>query len=693
MAFFKKWIIVPVLGLLAFNTCGQTYNGTGGAIPDNGAGVYFPISIPNLGQIDTMFGLKSVCINIQHPYDSDLEIQLVAPDGTQVMLSYANGGDGDNYTSTCFSDYANIPIGQGTPPFSGSFRPQEILGNVNNNQSSLGIWRLYIYDMYPWQDAGTLLNWSISFGEGASGPYEFESSNLPIVIIDTHGQTIPDDPKISVDFSIIDNGPGVRNFVEGVPSFTHNVGIEIRGSSSQSFPKKSYGFETWDDLNNSVDTTILGMPSESDWILNANYTDKTFCRNVLAYQTWTNLGHYGTRYRFCEVVINGEYKGIYVLSEKIKRDNNRVDIAKLNPDENTGDDVTGGYIFKIDKWTGSGGDGWTSDYPPPAHNNGQTIYFLFEYPKSDEITEPQKNYIQNYVNTFEAALAGPNFTDTLLGFRKYAVENTFIDYFLVNEISKNVDGYRLSTFIHKEQDSKGGKIRMGPVWDYDIAWHNANYCDGDLYTGWAYQFPCSDDYWQVPFWWSRLMQDPLFKDHLKCRWLYLRSNVLSNASLDQFVDSIAGLLDESQQRNFTVWPILGVYVWPNPWPYPATFGEEIASLKAWIHQRLTWMDISLPGGCETVGLPGELVNNGSGLQVFPVPCKDELNLRYSLSGKDKVHWELTDQVGRTVQSLQNNAHDAGVYQNLINTSMLAPGVYFLRLTVGETTLQRRVVKL
>jgi len=692
MVFFKNWIIIPVLWLLAFNTSGQTYNGAGGAIPDDGSGVYFPITISNIGQIDTVHGLKSVCINIQHPYDSDLEIQLVSPDGTQVMLSYANGGDGDNYTQTCFSDDAGIPIGQGTPPFTGSFRPQEILGTVNNHQSGSGIWRLYINDMYPWQDAGTLINWSITFGNNVSGPYQFESSNLPIVIIDTHGQVIPDDPKISVDFSIVDNGPGVRNYVEGIPTFTHNVGIEIRGSSSQSFPKKSYGFETWDGLNNSVDTTILGMPSESDWILNANYTDKTFCRNVLAYQTWTNLGHYGTRYRFCEVVINGEYEGIYVLSEKIKRDKNRLDIAKLEPGENTGDDVTGGYIFKIDKSTGSGGEGWTSDYPPPAHNNGQTIFFQYDYPKYDEITEPQKTYIQTYVNTFESVLAGPNFSDTLIGFRKYAVEGTFLDYFLVNEISKNVDGYRLSTFINKEIDSKGGKLRMGPVWDYDIAWHNANYCDGELYTGWAYQFPCTDDYWQVPFWWSRLMQDPLFKDHLKCRWLYLRGNLLSNASFDQYVDSISGLLNESQQRNFTVWPILGVYVWPNPQPIPATYADEIASLKSWIHQRLNWMDISLPGTCQSVNLSKGMLNEAE-LQVFPIPCKDELNLRYSLSGHVKVHWELNDEVGRTVQLHPNTIQEAGDYLIRINTSMLAPGIYFLRLSVNEISSQRRVVKL
>jgi hypothetical protein len=528
-------------------------------------------------------------------------------------------------------------------------------------------------------------------GKSNPDPYRFESSNLPIVIINTNGQTIPDDPKISVDFSIIDNGPGIRNHITDYPSFTGNVGIEIRGSSSQSFPKKSYGFETWDSQNNSIDTTILGMPSESDWILNANYTDKTFCRNVLAYQVWSNMGHYGTRHHYCEVLINGGYMGIYILSEKIKRDNNRLDIAKLTTLQNTGDVLTGGYIFKVDKMTGGSGAGWTSAFPPISHDYGQVIYYQYEYPKSDEITLPQKTYIQNYVNTFESALAGNNFADTLLGFRKYAVESTFIDYFLVNEMSKNVDGYRLSTFLNKERDSRGGKLRIGPVWDYDIAWHNADYCGGPDLSGWAYQFPCTDDYWQVPFWWNRMMQDPLFMNHLKCRWLSLRNTVLSNASFDQQIDSISGLLDEAQQRNFTTWPILGVYVWPNPWPYAATYAGEIANLKTWIHQRLSWMDAWLPGTCLSTEIP-ELAIAENDLLVFPVPCMDELNIRYTILRQAEVYWKLTDAIGRIVQSQPPAMHDAGAYLTQVNTTELKPGIYVLKITTGKNWLQRRIVK-
>jgi len=129
------------------------------------------------------------------------------------------------------------------------------------------------------------------------GRAAFTSSNLPIILIDTYGQQIPDDPKIAAGMKIIDNGNGIRNYTTDPPQFSGQIGIEIRGSSSQMFPKKSYGLETWDPLGNSIDTSLMGMPSESDWILNANYTDKSFLRNVMAYQVWQNMGYYSTRYK------------------------------------------------------------------------------------------------------------------------------------------------------------------------------------------------------------------------------------------------------------------------------------------------------------------------------------------------------------------------------------------------------------
>lgn len=524
-------------------------------------------------------------------------------------------------------------------------------------------------------------------------PTEFTSSNLPIVVINTNnGAVIPDDPKIPAKLKIYNKGAGQRNYLTDVPQFDGNIGIEIRGSSSQMFPKKSYGFESWDLLGNSIDVSFLGMPAESDWILNANYTDKSLVRNVMAYQVWQNLGHYATRYQFVEVILNGQYEGIYIFSEKIKRDKNRVNISKISTTENSGDEVTGGYIFKIDKQTGSGGSGWNSSYLPSASSNGQKIFFQYEYPKDVDITTQQKNYLQGNVYDFETALKSATFADTLNGFRKYAVENTFIDYFLVNELSKNVDGYRLSTFLNKERDSKGGKIRMGPVWDYDIAWHNANYCEGDVTSGWAYQFPCYDDYWQVPFWWSRLLEDPRYVNNLACRWQNLRQNKLSDAWFDTYIDSISGQLMEAQVRNFTQWPILGNYVWPNPWPYASSYAGEVSSLKTWMHNRLSWLDANMPGNCnESYGIAENEI--GSAFNIFPNPVRDKLNVVFRSSKKGMIGIMIFNQQGSILASMELNSNAPGEWSESLDISSYKPGVYLLRINTDGKMYTKRFIKI
>ena len=377
----KLYLFVSILLCISLSHA-QTFTGSGGIIPSDGTPAYYTIVPTSLaGSILTKnFGVREVSININHTNVSDLEVSLVSPDGTTVRLAYANGGSSDNYTNTRFDDFASTPVQEGSAPFNGSYKPYEMLGYVNNGQAGYGTWKLYVKDLNPLAYNGMCISWSLTFGPGATAPTEFTSSNLPIIFIDTEGQPIPDDPKIAAGMKIINNGPGERNYITDNPEYEGVIGIEVRGSSSQMFPKKSYGLETWDIQGNSIDTSLMGMPSESDWILNANYTDKSFLRNVMAYQVWQNMGHYATRYQFCELLLNGQYQGIYIFSEKIKRNKNRVDIAKLKPDQNTGDELTGGYIFKVDKQTGSGGSGWTSIYPPSANPYGQTIFFQYEYP-------------------------------------------------------------------------------------------------------------------------------------------------------------------------------------------------------------------------------------------------------------------------------------------------------------------------
>lgn len=422
------------------------------------------------------------------------------------------------------------------------------------------------------------------------------SSNLPIIVINTNGVPIPNEPKIEATMGIIYNGPGERNnLTDSFNEYNGNIGIEVRGQSSQMFPMKSYSIELRDENQEDTDASLFGLPEESDWVLYAPYTDKTLMRNYLAYDLSNQMGHWAAHCRYVEVILNERYVGIYVLMEKIKRDKNRVNIKKLEPQDSTSDKISGGYIFSLDKEP----DAWYSKYAAP--NSFARVRFKYEYPKVEDITQIQKDYIKRYTDSFEAALKGENFQDPLIGFRQFADENSFIDYFIVNELSRNVDGYHISTYMYKDRDDVNKKIHMGPVWDYDLAFRNANYCRGSDTTGWAYRnnYVCPPLLLPIPFWWDRLFQDTAFQSNLLCRWKSLRQNILSTASLYATIDSIAALTSEARQRHFTKWPVLGVYVWPNPNPIPETYTEEIRTLKFWIAQRLAWIDRNLPqlGAC------------------------------------------------------------------------------------------------
>ncbi len=429
----------------------------------------------------------------------------------------------------------------------------------------------------------------------------FESSNLPIVVINTEGKTIADDPKVNVKMGIIDNGPGNRNYYKNplnnnLPdpfnNFNGTVGIEHRGSASQFFPKKPYGFETRDGTDKSIKASILGMPQESDWILNASYTDKTLMRDVLTYHLSNQMGMYASRTKFVELVLDGDYRGVYIMMEKIKRDANRIDIASLKSTDISGDALTGGYILKIDKNTGTPNAYWKSPYPA---NNLMEMNIMIEYPKKEVITTEQYNYIKDHFTAFENTLNGTNFKDPTNGYAKYIDVNTFIDYFLLTELTYNIDAFRLSIFFYKDRDSRNPKIKMGPPWDYDHAYGNANYCNGWETNHWAYDFIrefCPNDDKQVPFWWARLLQDRNFCIKVRDRWQQLRQNQWSTNNIVNFIDQNAALLNESQARNFQRWPILGEWTWPNYY-YGNTYQEEINWFKNWTQQRLNWLDANI----------------------------------------------------------------------------------------------------
>jgi subtilisin-like proprotein convertase family protein len=175
--------------LLTTQLSAQTFNGSGGSISDDNQPNYFTINVSGLSPslLNASHGLVSVCLSITHTYDSDLNVKLVAPDQTEILLFGGIGGGDDNFTNTCLVGSASNNITSGAAPFTGSFGPMDIMGNVNNGQNGNGTWKLKITDTYA-QDAGNLLNWSITFGNNATAPLTVDSTVLPLVLIDTYGQ-------------------------------------------------------------------------------------------------------------------------------------------------------------------------------------------------------------------------------------------------------------------------------------------------------------------------------------------------------------------------------------------------------------------------------------------------------------------------------------------------------------------------
>jgi hypothetical protein len=508
-------------------------------------------------------------------------------------------------------------------------------------------------------------------------------STLPLIIINTNGQSIHDEPKIKVDLGIIDHGKGQINTpFDGQNDYDGMAGIELRGSSSQMFPKKAYGFETWRLYGVDTSVSILGMPAESDWILHAPYSDKSLIRNALTYYLFEKFGHYSPRNHFCEVFVNQEYMGLFLMVEKIKRDKNRVDIAKLTEKDTAGLPLTGGYILKIDKSTGSGStDGFASKYWPEV--GSELPYFMFEYPDGRKILPVQQEYIENKVDGFEGALHGTNFKDPVTGYRAWIDVPSFVDYFIMNEISKNIDGFRLSTFLYKNRDDKDPKFYAGPVWDYDLAFGNANYSNAEEIQGWQYQTDGGS--WPVPFWWDRLQMDKYYLSALRCRWEELRRGVLQNDSILETISRMVEEIGTAADRNFKKYPILGTYVWPNPY-IGYTYESEILYLKNWILDRLKWLDTYIPGTCIVSGIEDAGEPIAFRALLYPNPSHEFVHIDVQNPGAADLRLMVYEMTGQLFLTME-----LGSDIQLTETIPLPPGIYQLVITDGKEYIPLKAV--
>lgn len=665
----KQYFLIFLFLLAQLCVGAQTFSSTvEQPVPDDGTSISFSLEVSGLPDaINTDFGLVQVCLNMDHTWDSDMEARLIAPDGTQFLLFAGVGGDGDNWENCCLRDDAAEFIYNFGAPFTGVFRPMGNMGNVNNGQNPNGTWQLRLYDTYAFADVGYMKDWSISFDAGAPGPFMFPGSRLPLVLISTGGQTIQNEPKTLADIQILNKGNGqVNSITDTVYEYAGKILVELQGYTGPGYPKKNYDFDLVDTTGLKVDAPLLGLPAENDWILKAEYLDPTLMSNALAYEFARRMGRYAPRTMYCEVFVDGDYQGVFNLTEKVKRGKNRVDIAKLNPQDTLGDELTGGYIIEMNHNGAPGA--WDSQYLPINYSsNNLPVQYKFVYPKNTEIQPSQAEYIHAYVDSFELSLHEPNFADPELGYRKWIDESTFLDFMFVNEFSTNYDSYGRSTFLYKEKSTDGGKLKIGPAWDYD-----RGHC---CVEGWVWEITHLP--WPYPDWWSIMHSDSTFLQQRFCRWQELREGAWTTDAFLQMVDSLHLLLGDAAARNFQRWPELGY----------GDFDGNVAARKDLIAARLAWMDSQITGvSCEV--LPS--ATNETTLaqwRLYPNPA-DDLVLIELGKMSDAVQFNIQDLSGRLVfaKSIQ-----LGEQRIQVDVSKWPPGLYLVE-SVNETG-SRRVEKL
>lgn len=500
---------------------------------------------------------------------------------------------------------------------------------------------------------------------------DFTDSNLPIVIISTdldpntnEPLEILDDPKILASMKIIKRPDGTRNFLTDSNTaeylnYDGRIGIEIRGSTSQLLPKKPYGLTTLKaDNKSNNNVSLLGMPSENDWVLNSFAYDPSFMRDFLSYNLSRQIGDYAPRLVYCEVVLNGEYVGLYALQEKLKSNSDRINILKITSSDVSLPNITGGYITKADKTTGGDPVAWTM-----FSNMGSTD-FIHELPKPASVTPEQNEYIKGEFLKLDSNSGNSDF---ITGYPSVIDVPSFIDFMLLSELSSNVDSYQFSTFFHKDRN---GKLRAGPIWDYNLTYGN------DLFQ-WGYD-RSKTDVWQFANgdnvgagFWANLFAESNFKCYFSKRWdeLVQTGKPFNYSGLEENIDNTENHITEAKNRDNIKWGVL------------RDFTTEVAGIKTYLSARISWITANLGtfSSCNSVQIPSLVINkiNYNPTVSTDFPVSDDLEFI-----------EIVNTSNTTVDLTGIYLKELGItYQFPANSTVIAGASVFL--TSNLTTFQSK----
>ena len=435
------------------------------------------------------------------------------------------------------------------------------------------------------------------------------SSNLPVIIMErfSNGGTTAANGKTFTFFAFFEPDPQTgKTRLNGPYSLGTRGGWKVRGSSSSGFSKKAFSIEAWNESNQNKNISPLGFPEESDFILNARSVyDRSLMRNAFIYELSNQVGRYAVRTKFVELFkddnggtlsYSNDYDGVYTFMEKISRDKERVNVERLTDNVSEEPEITGGYILKVDRLD-PGDSGLRA--------GGQTLGWV--YPKEDDVSSDQSNWVREYINEMSSALSTDKFGD-------YINTLSWVDHHLLNVLTLNADALRLSTFFHKKRNEK---IEYGPIWDFDRSMESTDGRDNNPST-WS----GGTSYFTFP-WWGSLFDNENFWQVYIDRYFELREGAFATSNVHSIIDNMATELNEAQARNFQRW---------SDQPRFGSYQGEINHLKDWLGTRLDWMDRQFaprPTTNKTAGSypPGTRITLNANLV-------GNQNIYYTLDGSD-----------------------------------------------------------
>lgn len=379
-----------------------------------------------------------------------------------------------------------------------------------------------------------------AIGEVRKYTIEVRHSGLPVVVINTPGAAeIP--PKTE------DWLPDATLTIYGTDcaiEYAGTTGIRGRGNSTWKYPKKPYALK----LDSKAE--ILGMPKHKRWVLLANWLDRTLLRNHVSFRIAMQTGLEWTPHgEFVEVILNGKHIGNYYLCEHIKVDENRVDIDELDDDE-----VDGGYMMELDTY-----------YDEAFKFKSSVKSFPYMFKDPDEVNDAQFAFMKDFINNLEGAL----YDKSRFAAREYADYldvDSFVDWWISYELTGNTETkHPKSTYVHKD---KGGKLKAGPVWDFD--WKT---------------FRLDNEEWVTKghLYYEVLFTDPVFVAAVKERWNLYEAKL---RAIPQFIEAEAQRIRNSEEMNHQMWPVTQ----NTNQDIDLSFSEAVARMKSSYQAKLEFMD-------------------------------------------------------------------------------------------------------